>query len=130
MNSLFSVQGRHNRAKYFWRTLVIGMSVNIVAFVVAFLLRGIMGENAEPAALLISYILGLAGAVVVAFEAVKRLHDLERPGAHYWLLLIPFYNIYLAVVLLFKRGTSGPNRYGDDPLAAPQGELTIARSPA
>jgi len=66
----------------------------------------------------------------MAFAAVKRLHDLERPGAHYWLLLIPVYNIYLALVLLFKRGTSGPNRYGDDPLAAPQGDMAVARPAA
>jgi uncharacterized membrane protein YhaH (DUF805 family) len=130
MNGFFSLQGRLNRAKYFWRTLLIGIGVNIMAFVVAFLLGGIMGENAEPAALLVGYLLALAGAVVIAFEAVKRLHDLERPGAHYWLLLIPGYNIYLALVLLFKRGTNGPNRYGADPLAAPQGDMAVARPAA
>jgi uncharacterized membrane protein YhaH (DUF805 family) len=130
MNGLFSTQGRLNRAKYVWRTLLMGMSVNLVAFVAAFLLRGIAGEHAEPAALLVFYLLTMAGVVATAFEAVKRLHDLERPGSHYWLLLIPFYNIYLALVLLFKRGTSGPNRYGDDPLAAPQGGMTVARPAA
>jgi len=127
VNGLFSTQGRLNRAKYVWRTLLIGMSVNLVAFVAAFLLGGIMGETAEPAAHLTNYILGLAGAVVIVCEAVRRLHDLERPTAHYWLLLIPVNNIYLALVLLFKRGTSDPNRYGDDPLAAPPGEMTVAR---
>jgi uncharacterized membrane protein YhaH (DUF805 family) len=130
MNGLFSMQGRLNRAKYFWRTLVIGVSTDIVTFLVGFLLGGIMGENAEPAALILGYLLSVVGAVVIACEAVKRLHDLDRPGAHYWLLLIPFYNIYLVLVLLFKRGTSGPNRYGDDPLAAPQGGLAIARPAA
>ncbi len=130
MNGLFSMHGRLNRAKYFWRTLLISMSVTIVAVVAGFLLGVIMGENAEPAALLVGVILGVAGDVAMAFEAVKRLHDLDRPGAHYWLLLIPVYNIYLALVLLLKRGTSGPNRYGDDPLAAPQGEMAVARSAA
>jgi uncharacterized membrane protein YhaH (DUF805 family) len=108
----------------------MGMSVNLVAFVAAFLLGGITGEHAEPAALLVLYLLSVAGAVATAFEAVKRLHDLEPPGAHYWLLLIPFYNMYLALVLLFKRGTSGPNRYGEDPLAAPQGDMAVARPAA
>ena len=130
MNGLFSMQGRLNRAKYVWRTLLMGMSVNLVAFVAAFLLGGITGEHAEPAALLVLYLLSVAGAVATAFEAVKRLHDLEPPGAHYWLLLIPFYNMYLALVLLFKRGTSGPNRYGEDPLAAPQGDMAVARPAA
>jgi uncharacterized membrane protein YhaH (DUF805 family) len=126
MNSLFSMEGRLNRAKYFWRTLVISIGSNMAAFLAGILLGGIMGKNAEPAALIVGYILVLAGGVMIAFEAVKRLHDLDRPGAHYWLLLIPFYNIYLGLLLLFKKGTSGPNQYGDDPLAAPQVGMTVA----
>lgn len=49
--------------------------------------------------------------------AIRRLHDLERPGVHWLLLLIPFYNIYLGFVLLLQKGTEGPNRYGEDPVA-------------
>ena len=54
--------------------------------------------------------------IINAFAAVKRFHDLDRPGTHYWLLLIPFYNIYLGLVLLFEKGTVGDNKYGPDPL--------------
>jgi hypothetical protein len=39
-----------------------------------------MGENAESAALIVGYVLGLAGGVMMAFEAVKRLDGLDRPG--------------------------------------------------
>ena len=126
MNGLISMQGRHNRAKYFWRTLVIGVSADMAAFLAGFLLTGIMREHAEPAVLIVTYILLAAGGVLMAFEGVKRLHDLDRPGAHYWLLLIPFYSMYLGLVLLLKRGTSGPNQYGDDPLAAPQAGMAVA----
>ncbi len=126
MNGLCSVHGRLNRAKYFWRTLVIGVSANITAFLAGILLEGIMGENAEPAAFIVGSILGLAGVVAMACEFVRRLHDLDRPGSHYWYLLIPFYNLYLSLLLLFKRGTSGPNQYGDDPLAAPQVGMAVA----
>ena len=74
--------------------------------------------------------IALAGAVVAAFQAVKRLHDLGRPGWHYWLLLIPLYNIYLAIVLLFVKGTPGTNPYGVDPLLHSEGvaqlEPTVA----
>jgi uncharacterized membrane protein YhaH (DUF805 family) len=88
--------------------------------------EGSWGENAEAAALIVGAILGLAGTVVMAFAVVKRLHDLNRLGTQYWYLLIPFYNLYLSLLLLFKRGTSGPNQYGDDPLAAPQGGMAVA----
>ena len=127
MTPLLSMQGRLNRAKYFWRTLIVSVSANVAAFLVGALLGGIIGEGAEPAALSGGFMLGLAAALMIAFEAVKRLHDLDRPGVHYWLLYIPFYNIYLGLLLLFKKGTSGPNQYGNDPLAAPQSEMAAAR---
>jgi uncharacterized membrane protein YhaH (DUF805 family) len=39
---------------------------------------------------------------------VRRMHDVNKSG---WYLLIPFYNLYLAVTA----GTVGPNEYGEDP---------------
>ena len=63
---------------------------------------------------------GLASLIIVvilqSIPIVRRFHDLDRSGAHYWLLLIPVYNIYLGLLLLFKKGTVGPNRFGADPL--------------
>jgi uncharacterized membrane protein YhaH (DUF805 family) len=38
----------------------------------------------------------------------RRMHDINKRG---WFALIPFYNL----VLLFIRGTVGPNRFGPDP---------------
>jgi uncharacterized membrane protein YhaH (DUF805 family) len=59
----------------------------------------------------------MVGNTLSALQIVKRLHDLDRPGTHYWLLLIPLYDLYLVLILLFKKGAGGPNRYGSDPLA-------------
>jgi len=63
-------------------------------------------------------VIGMGGALVQAFLVVRRLHDLDKPGAHYWLLLVPFYNIYLSILLTFQKGTTGPNRFGEDPATA------------
>lgn len=38
---------------------------------------------------------------------VRRMHDTDRSG---WFILVPFYNVYLAVV----DGTVGDNRFGVD----------------
>ena len=42
---------------------------------------------------------------------VRRLHDLNRPGSHYFMLCIPFYNFYLGFQLWFKKGFAGSNQY-------------------
>ena len=54
--------------------------------------------------------------IIEILVTIRRLHDLNRSGFQYWLLMVPGYNIYLALILWFKRGTKGPNRYGSDPL--------------
>lgn len=40
--------------------------------------------------------------------AVRRMHDVGKSG---WFILIPIYNLVLAVT----EGTKGPNEYGPDP---------------
>ena len=56
------------------------------------------------------------GALFYSLVAVKRFHDINKSGGYFWALLIPFFNIYLALSLLLECGTEGVNQYGDDPL--------------
>jgi amino acid transporter len=112
-----STQGRLNRAKYFLRLLAIAVLTQIVVFAAGVFLRMIMGRSADQVAPLITAVISLAGTVLSASQVVKRLHDLDKPGSHYWLLLVPLYNIYLMLVLLFKKGTEASNQYGENPLA-------------
>ena len=112
---LFSFRGRANRSWYFWHTLLDGIVVIGLITMVA-TLAGIVGV--VP---MVLPFLGIVVAAVVTGIAitVKRLHDLGRPGRHWWLLLIPIYNVYFTLVLLFRRGTIGPNGFGPDPLGSP-----------
>jgi uncharacterized membrane protein YhaH (DUF805 family) len=115
MSGIFSMEGRYNRAKYFWTSL----GIEVVMYVLSFVLGLIVGSSRGSAntAQVLSLFISIPAAVILAFQVVKRLHDLGRPGSHYWLLLIPFYNFYLGLVLLFKKGDEGENKYGPDPLA-------------
>ncbi|MDA0778649.1 MAG: DUF805 domain-containing protein [Bacteroidetes bacterium] len=62
-------------------------------------------------------IIGITTGICAASLIVERLHDLGRPGYHYWLVLIPFYNIYfLLFELCGEKGQVGSNKYGFDPL--------------
>ena len=119
MTDVFSMDGRYNRARYFWTVVVL----ILVMFALSFLLGLAVGSaGGDPAsAVVLSLFISIPATVIVAFQVVKRLHDLDRPGSHYWLLLIPFYNIYFAVVLVFRKGTTGDNTYGPDPLASQAG---------
>jgi uncharacterized membrane protein YhaH (DUF805 family) len=119
MGNLLSMEGRLNRAAYFGRALAISAVTALIAFSVGALMGAAMHQRvALETAPEVGFLIWLPGTVLVAFQVVKRLHDLDRPGTHYWLLLVPFYNIYLSLVLLFQKGTDGSNRYGADPLAA------------
>ena len=109
---LFSPQGRANRAWYFWHILlddfvVLGLMITMIV------VTAIMG-NPFLVIPMVGVILGGIWAAISI--TVKRLHDLGRPGWHFLLLGVPIYNLYLGLVLLFKRGTWGSNEYGPDPL--------------
>lgn len=113
---LFSTQGRANRAWYFWHILLDDLAIATLAIVLVMI--GVL--TGSP--LVVLPILGVLAAGVWAAIAVtvKRLHDLDRPGWHWFLLGVPLYNIYLGLVLLFAKGTDGANRFGLDPLSAPK----------
>ena len=111
---LFSFEGRANRAWYFWHILLD----DVVMFTLAVVFAVLMVVTGTPL-----FALPLVGVLIGGIWAgvavtVKRLHDLDRPGWHWWLLLIPLVNIYMGLVLLFAKGTHGPNLFGGDPLMA------------
>ena len=110
---LFSFEGRANRAWYFWHIVLDDLA--ILTAVVLLFVFGV----ASGAPWLV--VLPLAGVVIAGSWAaiaitVRRFHDLDRPGWHWFLLAIPLLNIYLGLILLFQRGTDGRNRFGPDPL--------------
>jgi uncharacterized membrane protein YhaH (DUF805 family) len=65
-----------------------------------------------PIESLTSLILFLPGLAI----SIRRLHDIDRSG---WWVLITFTVIGIILLLIWActRGTTGPNRYGPDPLA-------------
>ena len=130
---LFGFSGRINRAKY-WLTAVI--------YLAAILLVTGIGIAAGMAMLFILVAVIIYIPILISGIAVgiKRLHDRDKSG--WWLLVFyvlpgvlsglaektgPYFVLELAgaalsiwgfVELGCLRGTSGPNRFGPDPLAA------------
>lgn len=110
---LFSTQGRANRWWYFWHIVLDDLAV-ITASVGLFMLGVVTGSPLVMVPALGVLAAGFWAGICII---IKRLHDLDRPGWHWCLLAIPLYNFYLGLVLLFKKGSHGPNRFGRDPLS-------------
>jgi uncharacterized membrane protein YhaH (DUF805 family) len=108
MGSLFSANGRFNRARYFGYMVALNILVWLTGIIIQTTGSGVV--------LAVGVLIMLGSWIIDIFITIKRFHDLDRPGIHFLLLLIPLYNIYLAFVLLLKKGTEGPNRYGEDPI--------------
>lgn len=108
MSTFLNYDGRINRLKYFFYVFMISLISGISGFILEDL-------NNIPGCMIIMLI-NIFFVIKYICIMIQRLHDLGRPGTHFWLLLIPVYNIYLALLMLFKKGSDGQNMFGEDPL--------------
>jgi len=120
-----SFQGRINR-KPFWLALIALTVISMVAFGVVSAIFGTFtptgdagsySMNFSPIGWVFMAVLYIALLWAGLAIGVKRLHDRNRSGWFYLLMLVPILNIWMFVEIYFLRGTVGTNRYGDDPLA-------------
>lgn len=49
-------------------------------------------------------------------NTVKRLHDMDMNGWWSLLFIIPFISLFMIVICLVRKGATGINRFGPDPL--------------
>jgi uncharacterized membrane protein YhaH (DUF805 family) len=116
-----SSKGRIGRQQWWISALIV--SVIAIAFIIlnissSFLLVGT--DNGIVGWIMLIIQMVAYFAIMGAFITinVKRLHDIDKPG---WYILIAAYVpligwFILMAMLGFKKGTVGPNQYGDDPL--------------
>jgi uncharacterized membrane protein YhaH (DUF805 family) len=109
----FTMNGRIGRKEYVTSSLVVVGLTYAAALALGFA-AGASGNDAINA---IAIVVTLVGCVMQGALMVRRFHDLGKPGSHYWLTLIPFYNLYVGVFLLFTQGVKGSNQYGPEPAA-------------
>ena len=100
--------GRAARSAFwYWAlfTFLVGIVIDIVDY-------GIGSGNG-----LLGQLWGLAVLLPNLALGARRLHDIDRTSFWQLLLLTGIGLIVLIIFWIFK-GTSGPNKYGADPLAA------------
>ncbi len=66
-------------------------------------------------ALAIPSLLSLALLLPNIAVQVRRLHDIGKSGAWWWISLVPFVGVILLIVWYATEGTRGPNQFGPDP---------------
>jgi uncharacterized membrane protein YhaH (DUF805 family) len=113
-----SFEGRINR-KIYWLYYLLPWTV--VYVFLSIVTSGItvnipMGGMSIPYPILptVFAILAIWPALAIS---VKRCHDRGRSGFFILIGLIPLVNIWMGIELLFLSGTSGSNKFGDDPLS-------------
>jgi len=98
--------GRAPRSEFWWFFLFTFL-VNIAGNVV---------DAATGGAGLINLAVALGLFLPSRAMAVRRLHDTDRSGWWYLIILIPLIGLIVLLVWFVTRGTAGPNRFGPDPL--------------
>ena len=119
----FSLRGRLNRKPFILRSLAVVFSAVALALVLFYVFGGSLrpGQEYQHRDLLWLHVflhsMLIILAIIIGFSlGVRRCHDLDKSG--WWLLLglIPYICVFWELYLICKRGTIGPNRYGDDPI--------------
>jgi uncharacterized membrane protein YhaH (DUF805 family) len=107
-------QGRARRREY-WLFFLANALVSIVLTLIESL---VLGDASWLTTLY--FIVTLIPNIAVG---VRRLHDIDRTGWWYLIILVPIVGVIVLIVFAATAGNSGDNRFGPDPKA----ELT-ARS--
>ena len=96
--------GRAGRSEY-WYWVLFVVIVSIVLSIVDSMFGLMVGTSG-----ILSTLFGLATVVPSVAVAIRRMHDVGKSG---WFVLIPLYNLYLAI-----QPSDGPNAYGSAPAPA------------
>lgn len=102
--------GRASRSEFWWFQLFI-VIVSIPLYVLGFIAGYTGSQTLALASTGLSAVMWLALIVPLIAVTVRRLHDTDRSGWWYLLMLVPFAGLVVLVFMLLP-GTAGDNRFG------------------
>jgi len=105
----FKTSGRVSRAAYFLGGLLVAIVQAFPLYRFTLVPEGSPESNMWSLIFLVAFIASLWSNIVLA---VKRLHDLDKPGIAALVLFVPVISIIAFLVLCLFPGQPGPNRYG------------------
>jgi len=103
------------RRKEFWLFMLFYYLGSIVLAFVDLSIGTIDPETGiAPLSTIFSLVIFLPALAV----GIRRLHDIDRSGWWFLIGFIPLIGFIVLIVFYVKQGTSGQNRFGEDPLAS------------
>jgi len=111
----FSYRGRLNRKPFILRGLLLSVLSSVMSTVMTEMTEA--SSTVMHLLALLPLILMVVLSVCTFMLIIRRWHDLGKSGWFSLLMLIPLLNFLVLIFLWVKKGTDGPNAYGDDPLA-------------
>lgn len=131
LKATFIYEGRASRSAYWWFVLAMALAYLAIALA-SFALHANNGKGSAAAHIVIGILLlGMIypGLAAIALT-VRRLHDTDRSGWWYFILVVPYVGAIILVVILALAGTPGLNRYqaGMSPTGRPVRAPRISQS--
>ena len=105
----FRTSGRVSRAAYFLGGLLVAIAQAFPLYRFSLVPEGTTESETWALLFMLAFLGSLWSNVALA---VKRLHDLGRPGLMALVLFVPVVSIVAFLVLCLFPGQPGPNRYG------------------
>ena len=102
--------GRATRAEFWWFTLfstILGIVFRIIDAVIGIPFIGNMG--------FVTLVGSLFLFIPSVMVTIRRLHDVDRSGLWMFIILVPLIGALWLLYYYVSGGTSGSNRFGDDP---------------
>jgi uncharacterized membrane protein YhaH (DUF805 family) len=116
--------GRSRRKEYWmWTLFVVIVEVVLYTWAIS---AAVSADGQMSAGVGLPFIILMLFALAVFIPGlavtVRRLHDQEKSGLLFLLVLIPLVGPIILIVLMCTEGTPGSNKYGPDPKAAERGQ--------
>lgn len=111
----YAVFGGRARRKEYWYFILFSMLISIGLMII----DGVTGSfSAEAGMGLLGGIYTLGVLIPSIAVMVRRLHDTNRSGWWFWILLIPIIGVIVLIVFLASDSKPEENQYGLSPKAA------------
>jgi uncharacterized membrane protein YhaH (DUF805 family) len=107
-------KGRATRSEYWWWFLFTQIIILPFSIIYQISIQGAIASGSFDifnGAYFLLLIVALALFLPSLSVLIRRLHDTDRSGGWYWILLVPIVGSIVILVFMLLESTPGPNRF-------------------